>query len=160
MLEVLTSSTKEAPVERYAAGYGGQQYVGIDLHRRRSVVVRTTDAARSCGLRCRRAAGSTGSRRRAHPFDLSVPGSSPERPTKAPGHSPSPVIPGEAHPGMPELVPDRARRQRSERELGEALTQGVADLGDLTRHHGGALFALTRPLDGLGHAVDALGDLA
>src|SRR3954468_19391840 len=44
MLEVLTSSTKEAPVERYAAGYGGQQYVGIDLHRRRSVVVRTTDA--------------------------------------------------------------------------------------------------------------------
>jgi len=31
-------------VERYAAGYGGQQYVGIDLHRRRSVVVRTTDA--------------------------------------------------------------------------------------------------------------------
>src|SRR3954453_9663934 len=44
MLEVLTSSTKEAPVERYAAGYGGQQYVGIDLHRRRSLVVRTTDA--------------------------------------------------------------------------------------------------------------------
>src|SRR3954465_5077225 len=43
MLEVLTSSTKEAPVERYAAGYGGQQYVGIDLHRRRSVLVRTTD---------------------------------------------------------------------------------------------------------------------
>src|SRR3954466_12181735 len=44
MLEVLTSRTKEAPVERYAAGYEGQQYVGIDLHRRRSVVVRTTDA--------------------------------------------------------------------------------------------------------------------
>jgi transposase len=43
MLEVLTSSTKEAPVERYAGQYEGQQYVGIDLHRRRSVVVRTTD---------------------------------------------------------------------------------------------------------------------
>jgi transposase len=40
MLEVLTSSTKEAPVE----GYVGQQFVGIDLHRRRSVVVRTTAA--------------------------------------------------------------------------------------------------------------------
>jgi transposase len=38
MLEVLTSTTKEAPVE----GYVGQQYVGIDLHRRRTVVVRTT----------------------------------------------------------------------------------------------------------------------
>src|SRR3954468_14960000 len=44
MLEVLTSSTKEAPVERYAGQYEGQQYVGIDLHRRRSVVVRMTDA--------------------------------------------------------------------------------------------------------------------
>ena len=40
MLEVLTSSTKEAPVE----GYVGQQFVGIDLHRRRSVIVRM-DAA-------------------------------------------------------------------------------------------------------------------
>src|SRR3982750_532739 len=40
MLEVLTSTTKEAPVEAYA----GQQFVGIDLHRRRSVIVRT-DAA-------------------------------------------------------------------------------------------------------------------
>jgi transposase len=40
MLEVLTSTTKEAPVE----GYAGQQYVGIDLHRRRSVIVRTTGA--------------------------------------------------------------------------------------------------------------------
>jgi hypothetical protein len=38
MLEVLTFTTKEAPVE----GYVGQQYVGIDLHRRRSVIVRTT----------------------------------------------------------------------------------------------------------------------
>ena len=44
MLEVLTSSTKEAPVKRYAGQYEGQQYVGIDLHRRRSVVVRMTDA--------------------------------------------------------------------------------------------------------------------
>src|SRR3954465_4648970 len=43
MLEVLTSRTKEAPVERYAVRYEGQQYVGIDLHRRRSVLVRTTD---------------------------------------------------------------------------------------------------------------------
>jgi transposase len=46
MLEVLTSLTKEAPVEAYAerdAGqeYLGRQYVGIDLHRRRSVIVRT-----------------------------------------------------------------------------------------------------------------------
>ena len=40
MLEVLTSTTKEAPVE----GYVGQQYVGIDLHRRRSVIVRMSDA--------------------------------------------------------------------------------------------------------------------
>src|SRR3954451_19570727 len=40
MLEVLTSTTKEAPVE----GYAEQQFVGIDLHRRRSVIVRT-DAA-------------------------------------------------------------------------------------------------------------------
>jgi transposase len=40
MLEVLTSTTKEAPVE----GYVGQQYVGIDLHRKRSVIVRTDTA--------------------------------------------------------------------------------------------------------------------
>jgi transposase len=31
-------------VERYAESYTGQQYVGIDLHRRRSVIVRTTHA--------------------------------------------------------------------------------------------------------------------
>ena len=31
-------------MERYAGQYEGQQYVGIDLHRRRSVIVRTTDA--------------------------------------------------------------------------------------------------------------------
>src|SRR5919199_6490401 len=36
MLEVLTSTTKEAPVE----GYAGRQFVGIDLHRRRTVIVR------------------------------------------------------------------------------------------------------------------------
>ena len=30
-------------MERFAGRYEGQQYVGIDLHRRRSVVVRTTD---------------------------------------------------------------------------------------------------------------------
>src|SRR3954451_4014964 len=46
MLEVLTSRTKEAPVKRYAGRYEGQQYVGIDLHRRRSVLVRTTDAGK------------------------------------------------------------------------------------------------------------------
>jgi Transposase len=44
MLEVLTSTTKEAPVRHYVGQYEGQQYVGIDLHRRRSVVVRMTDA--------------------------------------------------------------------------------------------------------------------
>src|SRR5947208_1478141 len=33
-------TTKEAPVE----GYAGQQFVGIDLHRRRSVIVRMTPA--------------------------------------------------------------------------------------------------------------------
>ena len=39
MLEVLTSPPlKEAPV---SAVYDGRQFVGIDLHRRRSVVSRT-----------------------------------------------------------------------------------------------------------------------
>jgi hypothetical protein len=39
MLEVLTSTTvKEAPV---SAAYDGKQFVGIDLHRRRSVISRT-----------------------------------------------------------------------------------------------------------------------
>jgi len=32
-----STSTKEAPVD---AGYDGRQIVGIDLHRRRSVIVR------------------------------------------------------------------------------------------------------------------------
>jgi transposase len=41
MLGVLTSTTKEAPV---SGGYAGRQYVGIDLHRRRSVIVRMTEA--------------------------------------------------------------------------------------------------------------------
>ena len=36
---MLTSTTKEALME----GYVGKQFVGIDLHRRRSVIVRTTD---------------------------------------------------------------------------------------------------------------------
>ena len=40
MLGVLTSTTKEALMEAYA----GTQFVGIDLHRRRSVIVRTTEA--------------------------------------------------------------------------------------------------------------------
>jgi transposase len=43
-LEVLTSiTTKEAPVN---ADYDGKQYVGIDLHRRRSVIVRMTEDGR------------------------------------------------------------------------------------------------------------------
>ncbi len=42
MLGVLTvNTTKEAPV---SAHYDGPQYVGIDLHRRRSVIVRMTEA--------------------------------------------------------------------------------------------------------------------
>src|SRR5512143_4266287 len=41
MLGVLTSiATKEAPV---SAAYEGRQVVGIDLHRRRSVIVRMTE---------------------------------------------------------------------------------------------------------------------
>jgi transposase len=39
MLEVLTSTKKEALMGAYA----GTQFVGMDLHRRRSVIVRTTD---------------------------------------------------------------------------------------------------------------------
>jgi len=35
-----TSTAKEAPLSEYA----GKQFVGMDLHRRRSVIVRTTDA--------------------------------------------------------------------------------------------------------------------
>src|SRR5215210_7273029 len=38
---VLTSTTKEAPM---SSEYAGQQFVGIDLHRRRSVIVRSTQA--------------------------------------------------------------------------------------------------------------------
>src|SRR5919199_835651 len=38
---LLTSTTREAPV---STSYDGQQYVGIDLHRRRSVVVRMTES--------------------------------------------------------------------------------------------------------------------
>src|SRR5258707_13529419 len=41
MLEVFTFSTaKEAPVNEF---YEGQQFVGMDLHRRRSVLVRMTE---------------------------------------------------------------------------------------------------------------------
>jgi transposase len=40
MLGVLTPTTKEAPVSE---GYAGRQIVGIDLHRRRSVIVRMTE---------------------------------------------------------------------------------------------------------------------
>jgi len=59
MLEVLTSMTKQTPVKRYAGQYEGQQYVGIDLHRRRSVVMRMTDAggAAGCGADRQLAAG-------------------------------------------------------------------------------------------------------
>src|ERR671919_906992 len=41
MLGVLTSSRRRRPL---MSEYAGQQFVGIDLHRRRSVVVRTTEA--------------------------------------------------------------------------------------------------------------------
>jgi len=41
MLGVLTPTTKEAPVSE---DYAGRQVVGIDLHRRRSVIVRMTEA--------------------------------------------------------------------------------------------------------------------
>ena len=42
IIGVLTSvSTKEAPV---SGDYDGRQYVGMDLHRRRSVLVRMTEA--------------------------------------------------------------------------------------------------------------------
>jgi hypothetical protein len=42
MLGVLTlSTTKEAPVSEF---YEGQQFVGMDLHRRRSVLVRMTES--------------------------------------------------------------------------------------------------------------------
>src|SRR5512143_742728 len=46
MLEVLNVNRRRRPqLEGYVGQeYGGQQYVGIDLHRRRTVVVRTTDA--------------------------------------------------------------------------------------------------------------------
>jgi len=40
MLEVLMSTTWEAPVSE---GYEGRQIVGMDLHRRRSVLVRMTE---------------------------------------------------------------------------------------------------------------------
>ena len=41
MLGVLTSfTTKEAPVSEF---YEGRQFVGMDLHRRRSVMVRMTE---------------------------------------------------------------------------------------------------------------------
>jgi hypothetical protein len=40
-LGVLTSTTREAPVSE---AYAGKQIVGMDLHRRRSVLVRMTEA--------------------------------------------------------------------------------------------------------------------
>ena len=40
MLEVLTPRLEEAPV---SGAYEGRQIVGLDLHRRRSVLVRMTD---------------------------------------------------------------------------------------------------------------------
>jgi hypothetical protein len=55
MLGVLMSvTTKEAPVEEQ---YDGRQYVGIDLHRRRSVIVRMTPAGEQLGWVRRRASG-------------------------------------------------------------------------------------------------------
>src|SRR3954454_21650444 len=46
MLEVLTSTTKEAPVSEE---YDGPQVVGVDLHRRRTVLVRMTPDGRQLG---------------------------------------------------------------------------------------------------------------
>jgi len=46
MLEVLTSTTKEAPVSEE---YEGRQVVGIDLHRRRTVLVRMTPQGEQLG---------------------------------------------------------------------------------------------------------------
>jgi hypothetical protein len=40
MLEVLSRPSKEAPVEGYVDRRADRQFVGIDLHRRRSVIVR------------------------------------------------------------------------------------------------------------------------
>lgn len=51
MLEVLNVNRRRRPqLEGYVGQeYGGQQYVGIDLHRRRTVVVRTTEAGGAGG---------------------------------------------------------------------------------------------------------------
>src|SRR3954447_7713915 len=46
MLEVLTSTTKEAPVSEE---YDGPQVVGVDLHRRRTVLLRMTPDGRQFG---------------------------------------------------------------------------------------------------------------
>src|SRR3954451_8864588 len=46
MLEVLTSTTKEAPVSEE---YVGPQVVGVDLHRRRTVLLRMTPDGRHLG---------------------------------------------------------------------------------------------------------------
>src|SRR3954447_16170204 len=46
MLEVLTSTTKEAPVSEE---YDGPQVVGVDLHRRRTVLLRMTPDGRQLG---------------------------------------------------------------------------------------------------------------
>jgi transposase len=46
MLEVLTSTTKEAPVSEE---YDGPQVVGVDLHRRRTVLLRMTPDGRHLG---------------------------------------------------------------------------------------------------------------
>jgi transposase len=47
ILGVLTSTTKEAPVD---PGYDQRQYVGIDLHRRRSVIVRQSAQGEALSL--------------------------------------------------------------------------------------------------------------
>jgi hypothetical protein len=44
-----STTTKEAPVDEYA----GRQYVGIDLHRRRSVIVRMTPEGERLGAAVR-----------------------------------------------------------------------------------------------------------
>jgi hypothetical protein len=86
-LGVLTSTTKEAPVSE---SYAGRQVVGIDLHRRRSVIVRMTEAgerrsASSCPRRAGRSRDGHSNRRegwevvaRCHPADLPE-GTRPQR---------------------------------------------------------------------------------
>src|SRR5512143_2884222 len=69
MLEVLNVNRRRRPqLEGYVGQeYGGQQYVGIDLHRRRTVVVRTTEAGGAGGGPARESFADAGSGDRPGP---------------------------------------------------------------------------------------------